>query len=295
VKHLPPLILLLSSAGCAQRDAAAETPWTPDPAPDLGAVVARVGSVPIYSAEVAAEAMRSQGTARDALNRLISLHVLAENAHRTERFSPDWSDAELRSALAERLLDREILPKTRREAVPEQELQGLYDKAIKAFVHPRLVEVGLLAVFTGPMMKPEPRREREKTAKALANDVAARRIHSAEAMEAMVRDPLWKDRSISYRKTVPWLDPAYSDKLNDEVLRLRAPGDTSPLIEDEVGYFIATYVSEKPAEKLPYSQVRESLLQRYYEHWRPQRLEQLVRSLSKGHQVEVHPQLLKVQ
>jgi hypothetical protein len=294
VKFLPPLILLLGSVGCAQRGAPAETAWVPTPAPDLGRVVAQVGSVPIYSNEVAAEALRSNCTAREALHALISLQVLAEKAHQTERFLPDWSDPELRSALAQRLLDRDILPQLRRENVPEQEVQALYQKGINAFVHPRLIEVGLLAIFTGPMMKAGPRAERTETAKALAAQIATRRTHSPEDLESISKDPSWRDRHVSYQKTVPWLDPGFSGKLKEEVFKLKSPGDTTALIEDETGFFLATYAGEKPPENIPYAVVREKLLQVYFERWRPQRLGQLMHKLSEGHRVESHPQLLKL-
>jgi hypothetical protein len=294
VKFLPPLILLLGSVGCAQRGAPAESAWVPTPAPDLGTVVAQVGSVPIYSSEVAAEALRSNCTAREALSALISLHVLAEQAHQTERFLPDWSDPELRSALAQRLLDRDILPKLRRESVPEQEVQALYQRGINAFVHPRLVEVGLLAIFTGPMMKEGPRAERTKTAKALAAYVATRRTQSPEDFEAIAKEPRWQDRYVTFGKTVPWPDPAFSRKLKDEVLKLKAPGDTTALIEDETGFYLATYAGETPAKNIPYAEVREKLLQGYFERWHAQRLGQIVHKLSEGHRVESHPQLLKL-
>jgi hypothetical protein len=294
VKLLPPLILLLGSVGCAQRGAPAEAAWVPTPAPDLGPVVARVGSVPIYSSEVAAEALRSNCTAREALHALISLQVLAEKAHQTERFLPDWADPELRSALAQRLLDRDILPQLRRESVPEQELQALYQKGIAAFVHPRLVEVGLLAIFTGPVMKEGPRAERSNTAKALASQIATRRTHSPEEFESIAKEPSWRDRYVTFGKTIPWLDPSFSRKLKDEVLKLKAAGDTTPLIEDETGLFLATYAGEKPATNIPYAEVREKLLQGYFERWHAQRLGQIMHKLSEGHRVESHPQLLKL-
>jgi len=108
---------------------------------------------------------RSKSTPREALSELISLHLLAEQAHHENPFRPDWFDPELRSALAERLIEREVWPQVQQDSVPDQELRAIYQKAIDAFVHPRLVDAGFLVVYTGAPMKPGPRAEREATAK----------------------------------------------------------------------------------------------------------------------------------
>jgi len=292
VKSLPPVILLLGSVGCARGGPPPETPWVPETAPDLGAIVARVGSVPIYAREVEAELARSQGTAREATDELIVLHLLAEQAHRKNTFRPDWFDPELRSALAERLIERDLWPQIQRESIPDKDLRAIYQNAIISFVHPRLVDAGFLIVFTGPYMKPKPRAERAQTAKALAAAVASRRIAGPEDFEAIAKDSAWAARNVTYRRLLQSPDQPFSHKVGAEVVKLKAPGDTTPLIEDTDGFFLATYAGEKPAENISFAAVRDELRQRYYEHWREQRLEQLVRKLAEGHRVESHPQLL---
>lgn len=289
---MPPLILLLGSVGCARRGLPSETPWVPETAPDLGSIVARVGSVPIYAHEVEAQMVRSESTPRGALDELILLHLLADQAHRKNPFRPDWFDPELRSALAERLIEREVWPQIQRDSIPDQELRAIYQNAIFSFVHPRLVDVGLLIVFTGPRMKPGPRAERVQAAKALAAAVASRRIAGPKDFEAIANDPVWAARNVAYQRTFQSPDRPFSHKVGAEVVKLKAPGDTTPLIEDAEGFFLATYAGEKPAENISFAAVREELRQRYYQRWRAQRLEQLARELAEGHQVESHPQLL---
>ena len=293
MKRLPPLILLFCSVGCGRRGPPPESPWVPDLAPDLGSVVARVGSIPIYAREVEAEVTRSKNTPREALNDLISLHLLAERVHRDNPFRPDWLDPELRSALAERLIDRDFWPQLQRDSVPDQELRAIYQQAIGTFVHPRLVDAGFLIVFIGPSMKPGPRAERAQTARDLAAHVAARRIHGPEDFEAIAHDPAWQARKVTYRRAIQSPDQPFSRKVGAEVVRLKAPGDTTPLIEDSDGFFIATYAGEQPPANISFAEVREDLRQRYYERWRVQRLEELSRKLSEGHRVESHPQLLE--
>jgi len=292
VKFLSPLILLLSSGGCAKCGPPSDTPWAPETAPDLGGVVARVGAVPIYAHEVEAEMAHSKGTPREAVEELISLHLLAEEAHRKNPFRPDWFDPEVRSALAERLIERDLWPQIQRDSVPDQELQAIYRNTITSFVHARLVDAGFLIVYTGPYMKPEARAGRAQSAKALAAAVAARRISGPEDFEAIASDPAWRDRHVTFRRTLQSPDQPFSRKVGAEVVKLKAPGDTTPLIEDADGFFLATYAGERPAENIPFAEVRDELSQRYYQRWRAHRLEELVRKLAEGHRMESHPQLL---
>ena len=292
MKLLCPLILLVGSVGCARRDSPPEPPWVPAPDSDLGAIVARVGSVPIYARQVAAQAASSKSPPREALDQLISLNLLAEKAHQMASFRPNWHDPELRSALAERLIERDIWPQVRPDRVPDQELRAIYQKAITSFVHTRLVDVAILAVFTGQLMKEKPRTERAESAQALAAHVASTHARSPEDFEAIARDPAWRDRSVTFRRTLQSLDEPFSPKVGAAVAKLRAAGDTTPLIEDGEGFFIATYVGERPPENISFAEVREQIRQRYYEHWRAQRIEQIARKLEEGHRVESHPQLL---
>jgi hypothetical protein len=292
VKFLPLLVFVLGNLACARRGQSSETPWVPETVLDLGSVVARVGSVPIHAHEVAAEAARSRSTPRDALGELISLHLLAEKAHRETPFRPDWSDPELRSALAERVIERDLWPHIQQEGVPDQELHAIYQNSISAFVHPRLVEAGFLIIFTGARMKPAPRAEREVTAKALAAVVATRRVHGPEDFEAIANDPAWQSRYVTFRRTVQGPDQPFSRTVGAEVLKLKAQGDTTSLIHDDDGFYLATYAGEKPPLTRSFAEVSAELRQRYYERWRAQRLEQLTRQMAEGHRVEIHPQAL---
>jgi hypothetical protein len=255
-------------------------------------VVARVGSVPIYTREVEAQVTRSQSTPHTALDELISLHLLAERAHRENYFRPDWFDPELGSALAERLIERDVWPQIQLDSLPDQELRAIYQSAINAFVHPRLVEAGFLILFTGTGMKPGPLAERESAAKALAATLALRRIAGPDDFEAIANDPTWKSRHVTFRRTVQGPDQPFSRRVGAEVLKLKALGDTTPLMHDTDGFFLATYAGETPPVSQSFTEVRAELRQRYYERWRVQRIEQLSREMAKGHRVEIHPQLL---
>jgi hypothetical protein len=187
-------------------------------------------------------------------------------------------------------MERDLLPKIQRESVPDQDLRAIYQNSINVFVHPRLVEAGFLIIFTGARMKPGPRAEREAAAKALIAMVATRRIHGPEDFEAIANDPAWRDRYVIFRRAVQGPDQPFSRTVGAEVLKLKTAGDTTPLVQDDDGFFLATYAGEKPPVNQSFAEVRTELRQRYFERWRAQRLEQLTRELAQGHRVEIHPQ-----
>ena len=127
---------------------------------------------------------------------------------------------------------------------------------------------------------------------ALAATVASRRIAGPEDFEAIAKDPAWAARNVDYRRLLQGPNQPFSRKVGAEVVKLKVPGDTTRLIEDIDGFFLATYAGERPAENVSFAEAREELRQRYYTRWRAQRLDQLTRKLTEGHHVESHPQLL---
>jgi hypothetical protein len=248
----------------------------------------------VYAHEIEAEMLRTGASARQALDAIVSLHLLAETARRQQDFSPQWlSDPVLKSALAERLIDRDIVPKLRPEEVPDAELKNIYQRAIKSFVHPRLVDISVLAVFTGALMKKEPKLKRAETAHALASYVATKTITGPEDFEAIAKDPAWQARKVTYRRILQGDDEPLSHTVGVAVAKLKAPGDTTGLIEDDDGFYLATYAGERPPENVTFADARSSLLQRYFERWRQVQLEQSIKKLGEGHRIEAHPQLLQ--
>lgn len=238
--------------------------------------------------------VRQGGTARQALDALVSLHLLAEAARRHEGFSPPWlTDAELKSALAERLIAREIAPKLTPESVPDSELRDVYQKVIKTFVHPRLVDIAVLVVFTGPLMKKEPRLKRRQAANALFDYLASKTISGPQDFETIARDPVWQEKKVTFRRVLQGDDEPFSVKVGSAVAKLKAPGDTTGLIEDETGFYIATYAGERPAKNVSFAEARSEVLQRTYERWRARQRERLITKLGEGHRIEAHPQLLQ--
>jgi hypothetical protein len=264
-------------AGCRGEPRVAAP--APSVAHEFGPVVARVGEDAIYAAEVKAQAERDGTSARQAVDDLIRFHLLAQRA----RGAVPTPDGVQKSASVQRLVERELEPQLTPEAIPESELRALYQRGFSRYVHGRLVEVAVLAVFTGARMKPEPRARARATALALAEHVAARPIRTAQDFETVANDPAWRGRKVQFQQTLQADEQPFPRAVGASVAKLRAPGDTTPLIEDETGYYIARYVSEKPPRNTSFAEAAPELRTLYHPHWRQRRFAEFAASLEVKH------------
>jgi hypothetical protein len=274
----------IAGGGCSCR----RGPAPPRPA-GSSPVVAEVGGVAIHAEAVAAEMRRRGLDARQALERLVSFELLAREAG--ERVGPPEVEdrAEVDAMMVQRLIEREIEPRLVAAAIPDDEVRALYERGKKRFVHGRLVEVAVLAVFTGARMAPEPRARAAATAGALAAAVAARPGRAAADLQALAGDPAWGERGVGFTVTWQSLDEPFPRVLGEAVHALAGPGQTTPLVGDETGYYIARYLSEKPPANVTFDQAAPQLRAEMHEPWRRQKFLRLTMELGAEHEVEVFP------
>jgi hypothetical protein len=288
VRFLVPFFILIGLGGCSSPKRVADMDWTPAPPPDLGDVVARVGQVPIYGSQVMAEAKRTGKSPRESLEDLVAFNLLAERARRDGLHPAGISEPDVKGALVQRLLERELEPKLRPEAVPDSALRPLYERAKDVFVHPRLVEIGVLSIYTGALMKGEMRQERERNAKDLATFLQEHPAKSLHDFSAVAGDPAWSARNVVYDRFFQGLDRPLSRTIGEEVAKLHAVGETTRQLSDENGLFIARYISERPPEDVTFEQARGKLLAAFHEQWQQQQFLEFTAKLMEAHKVEAY-------
>jgi len=267
----------------------------PEPSATPGAVVARVGSVPITSSDVASQMSRTPGlNAREALQQRITFEVLAQAA--AGEPPPVTSDdiAERKQVEVARLVEREIEPQLRPESIPEADVRALYERGKRRFVHGRLVQAAILCLFTGARMNPERRARVEQNAKLLDAYLDGHPAATSAALEALASEPQWAERKVSI--SIVWQDQDQAEPFPAVVAHalgaLHKPGDRTPLVGDETGYYIAQYVAEQPPQHQSFEEVAPALRTEMYEPWRRQRFLRLTMDLSAGHEIEVFPDSL---
>lgn len=282
------------AAGCGDRPGPAPAGTASLEAPDLGAVVARVGDVAIHASEVAAQAQRTGRPARQALDDLIRFQLLAARAR--QRLGPKGDpDPGLDALLVQRLLERDLEPTLRPQDIPDEDLHRAYEQVKAHYVRPRMVEVGLLSVYTGPGMKPEPRARAQETARLLEQHLARNPPRTIEAFAAIATTPPWSERKVRYWKF--WQGPTrdngpFGGKVSEVIHRLKRPGERSGRIDDDSGYHFAWYLSEEAPKHVPFEAARGELREKYLPTWRQQRFNQVAGQLGASHKIEVYPDRL---
>jgi hypothetical protein len=283
----------LLGLGSCKRPPSARA-WVPEAVPELGAVVARVGEVPVYAAEVAEQAAHTGRSPRAALEDLIVLHLLAERLR--PRWPPQDRDQEARALeremLVQRLLERDFEAHARPQDLPEAAVRALYEAARDKFVHPRLVEVAVLVLTPGKKAPPQVRADARKTMSELAAVVALRRERTPEDLQLVGSDEKWRNRKVQFFRFLQAKDAPYSARFGAEVSKMKTPGETSSLIEDEYGFYIARYVGDRPPQNQTFEQVKDELRQGYYARWRQAKFLEFTQQLAAQHEVELHPAAL---
>jgi hypothetical protein len=288
------LSIVISVAGCGGRTGA---PRDVAAANVIGDVVAHVDGVSIHAGDVTAEMRRGGGPPRAALDRLIDFELLAAAAARTVTPASDGAVAEARDqAAVQLLLEREMEPHLGKDSIPDDVLRDLYQKALGAFVHPRLVEVSLLIVYTGARMRDAPRAQSLETARALESYV---NVHdkraSPDAWKAIASEPQWRDRRVQFTRTWQALDEPFPIEVGRAVAALQHPGDTTQLIVNEMGCFLACYVSERPAENVTFEQARGKLRDQIYERWKKAQFLEFAQAAANPHRIDAYPERLAIE
>jgi hypothetical protein len=278
---------VLVVAGCGRQPAASKA-WVPQPAPGMGAVVARVGEVPIFAAEVSGQAAHTGKSPREALSDLIELHLLAERLRPKWPPSDETARAIEREMVVQRLLERDFEAVTRPEDLPDAAVRVLYDAALDKFVHPRLVEVAVLAITPGKRALPSIRAEARRTIMELEALVDLRKERTPEDLQAVIANEKWHQRKVQYFRFMQAGDKPYTAKFGAEVAKLKTPGDTSPVIEDEYGFYIARFISERPPQNQTFEQVKKELRDGYYPRWRQAKFLEFAREVAARHEIEIH-------
>lgn len=276
-----PFLFFLAVSSCRNRVSSSSAPIS---ASDLGALVAKVGDNPIYEKQVLAVAKIKAISNQKALETLIDLQLLATLARKDHTHLV--ADKDL---LVQRLLDRDFEPSHLPASIPEKDLKRLYERAIDAYVHPRLVDIALLAFYTGSRMKEEPVKKRRQAAHELQAHLKKYPPKTLQAFSAIASEPLWKEKQLVFQRFLQGPDKPLSSVVGKEVIKLRSEGEMTPLIEDENGLFVAFYVGEKTPRNIPFAAVREELRSSYYERWRIEQFLDFTRAMMQLHTIEIFP------
>jgi hypothetical protein len=241
---------------------------------------------------VAAQAAQTGKDAPRALDDLIAFHVLAEHARGSQVWPPRTGQAaELhQQILVQRMLERELEPGIRGpENIADPELRVLYDRALVAFVHPRLVEVATLEIDVGRKGTAAARTIARQTIQSLKQALDGRPGLTVEEFQQLARDEVWRAHGVLTFRFLQGPDAPRSARFGAAVAKLASAGETVGPIEDEYGVYIARYLADRPAKHQSFEDARAELRAGYYARWRQRKFLDFAEQAAAGHEVEIRP------
>lgn len=257
------LALLLACSGCRRagsgelRDIVmtAAEPASPTE------VVARVNGAPILASDVA-EQMRGGESAEQALQSLVQLELLAQEAHRRGLGRHPSVTEEQHRAMARLLIQRRFRDGMGVADIPRELVAEAYRLNIGQYQHPELVQVAHLLVPMALNAPPELHAQARSVAER-ARSIAASGPLSEEEFKQL-RGVLRKETGIRVRaeslrtakrgNTVP--------EFADAAFALTRPGQISPVVQTKFGYHVIYLVNRSPEVHVALEQAEQEIRER---------------------------------
>ena len=249
--------------------------------------VAEVGEAAISASDVTAYAGRARIDPRAALDELITIEVLAQEARRRGIVPGPAEIDEQRRASVRALLRRDFEATHRKQDIPRARLVDAYERRRMFFVHPPIRRVhNILA----PEKPPRPGSDAFERIRSLVVEARQRRLSPEALLSRAEATGLHVDRDLSTYAG----DPRFVAKWVDAVTRgpFSPGGLTEPFGTDEFGWHVVVFLEQKPARNTALEEALPEIRERLFDEYRAAEFGPWLASQLERHQVLRRPELL---
>lgn len=179
----------------------------------------------------------------------------------------------------------------------EESIQQYYQAHWGEFTQPPQVRPALIRVHVPARVTPEKRAEGQARMAEIRQQAVA--LPSSEVAFGELARLHSEDQPTRYRGgDCGWVSRdrpifRWPPKVLDAMFALQTPGELSPVIEAEDGYYLIKLIDAKPAQITALGEVREAIEKRLRQQAADQRQADFNREALAGLRVEVHPDLLE--
>jgi len=249
-------------------------------------VVARVGRVPILASAVARQARLSSASPEAALQDLIDVEVLAAEARRRGYHRGGEAVEAARRAAVRQLLEQTFERDYTPDRVSESELEALYQKRRRRYVHPELRDVvHALAAVSESAPQDDHRRSRQ-WAEGLVGELAGLAL-TPEEFKARAERRARGDLRVVVERLATARHGTTVEEFARAAFDLKRPGAIGGPVRTSFGYHVIYLASIEPAEDRPFSEVRAEILRETWPELRRRAFERFVEELRRGHDVSI--------
>lgn len=280
----------------------ASSSHAPAPSPPAtGPAVARFHGGQVSSAQLRerlGELARTAGASalgpaqkRALADDVIRTAVLAQEATRRGLLADPSVGAQLQTALARRLVEKEFDENTARKAFSDDELRSFYQAHLSELSRPEKVHVRVLFLAAAPDDAALRRKQRQQLDK-LRKELAAAPPLDPALFAARARDASQDEASRARGGDLGPLSRAeMEERMGPEFTQvawlLVALGEVSPVIETPRGFYLARLEGREGALDSSFEQARESLRSRLYYQRRSAEIDKFLAGLKTSLAVEV--------
>ncbi len=249
--------------------------------------MAEVAGTPISSVEVAAYAARAGLDRRAALEELVTIEVLAQEAKRRGIVPGPSELAEVRRASVRALLHRDFEAAHRKEDIPRAVLVDAYAKRRQFFVHPPMRRVHNVLAGEKP---PRPGSPAFEQIRALVAEARRERLSPEAFVARATARGLHVDRDLGTFAG----DQRFAREWVDAVSRgpFEAGTFSDPFPTKEFGWHAVVFLEEGQARNTPLEAALPEIRERLFDEYRSAELGRWLEQQLDRHRVVRRPDLI---
>ena len=270
------------------------------------AVVARVGKNAITVGEfkdmmarrgaLVSDAYRDPAAKETLLEEVIRLEVLAARAGKEGYFNDPEISIAIKRLVVKKLEEEAVGRSLEDIEVTDGEIAAYYRAHLDRFAVPERIQLALIQVAVPAKASPEKKAELAARAaqvreEALHLDAATRNFGYLAAQYSDDQVTRYKGGQTGWIAT-GGRGYRWPDEIVKQAVALAQPGEISPVIETEQGYFMVRLVERRAADAIPLEQVKLNIRQDVAQQKMNERLDRLYAESRAGLKIKIDHDLL---